>query len=157
MIIWYNVWMVNALNKQQTYQFLTYFGTVPFVLFSLVMALGNENTLGFIDVEFFFYSYSLAIVSFVCGTQWGTIIRNKDANLENILILSNVITLSAWIAASFNDKSYTLIFNSFCFLALLASDFYIWKKKLITSDYFKTRAIATSIVTFSTIMVLCSL
>ena len=142
---------------KNTHHFLAYFGISPFLILSLLLIFGNENTLSLFDLEFFFYSYSLAIICFICGSHWGMILQNTANSFDNILILSNVVTLTAWLAISFHDKSYTLLFNILCFIALLIVEIIFLKKKIIKPDYLKTRVIASSFVIFLTIMVLFSL
>ena len=115
-------------------------GVVPFILLTAITAYDIEFT--YFEPKVALKSYALAIGSFVCGSHWGIyLIKSSSINL---LITSNICTLTLWIAFLYLEN-YGLFF-SIIFALLLLIDFFLYKSSIISTGYFSMRKIITLIV-----------
>lgn len=100
-------------------------------------------------------SYGLLILSFVSGTHWGYLIREEGAELSKtrfaLLQSSNVIALCAWGAYMFTSKAEMFLIFAVLFAALLAVDYVLKRKGVISAEYFSMRRNITLIVCVSLI------
>ncbi len=85
-------------NRQLPYQqVLGYLGLLPFIA-GFVLTLNNWAWPPFTG-PWVFVSYSACIASFICGIWWGGAInRPQHTTLIAILLLSNGLCLTAWLA-----------------------------------------------------------
>jgi hypothetical protein len=143
------------MNKIQipVYEVLTYLGLIPFVFLALGIAHGQGGVLEYFDLNFFLYSYALAVICFICGSHWSMFLHNSNSFSRIMLIASNLITLTAWLAISLKDKNATIAVYVVCLIILAVIEAIFLNKNLITRRYFQTRIIATSIACISLITV----
>lgn len=139
--------------KIPLYEILTYSGLVPFIFLALGIAHGQGGVLEYFDLNFFLFSYALAVICFICGSHWNMFLHNKSRFSRIMLIASNLITLTAWLALSLKDKTLTIFVYVVCLVILAVIEAIFLNKNLITRRYFQTRIIATSIVCISLITV----
>ena len=115
-------------------------GVIPFILLTAMASYNVEYS--YFKPGVALKSYALAIGSFVCGSHWGIyLIKSSSINL---LITSNICTLTLWIAFLYLEN-YGLFF-SIIFALLLLIDFFLYKSSIISIDYFSMRKIITLIV-----------
>lgn len=128
---------------------LAFLGTLPFV-FSVFLYLEKIDQFSVFSTtlksEIFLASYSLTIVSFMCGVNWGQYLTYFIKPRINLFILSNIITIACWASYLFSNFSNFLSNLIFCFLSLLLIDRYLKNINYISDRYFQSRRTATIIV-----------
>ena len=119
---------------------LIFAGVIPFIVLTAITAYDVEYP--YFESKVALKSYALAIGSFVCGSHWGIyLIKSSPINL---LITSNICTLTLWVAFLYLEN-YGLFF-SIIFSLLLLIDFFLYKSSIISIGYFSKRKIITLIV-----------
>ena len=98
--------------------------------------------------------YALAIVCFLSGIHWATYLYKQHDVPMNLLVVSNIVFLVAWIAFVLATTTVSLTVQLVALLALLAIDRGLLSYELLTTHYFRTRTIATAIATVSLATVL---
>jgi hypothetical protein len=134
------------MTNNRMYELLAYAGALPFaacavLLFASVNAIAGIG--GWADVA---ASYGVAIVSFMAGVHWGTYLYRSSETSLNLLLISNAITVSVWLAFVFAPVTASLITTSVAFLLLLLVDYRLAGARLITPRYLTLRRNVTTIV-----------
>ena len=132
--------------QTQTYQRLAYAGTLPFIACASLIALDLPTAAGIDYLSDALSSYGLLIVSFMSGIHWGTYLYKHEQCPLNLLIISNLITLSCWLCFVSGQTPLILSSQLCAFLVLLYVDFVLQKNQIISKDYFNTRRYVTAIV-----------
>ena len=131
---------------------LTYLGTAPLIgsiiLFFIPLPLINE-----IDPSFFALTYSAAIISFLCGIHWAIYLFFSARCSQNLLIISNFITLISWFCLILSPKEVCLFIQSLCFLYLLIIDTKLYKEEILPKWFYYLRRNATLIVTITLLVI----
>lgn len=140
-------------KTSRLHYYLTSLGTLPFLGCALLLCL-SINKLPYLgEVITIIHVYGLVIVSFMAGIYWGQELVKPNKAGPSLLIPSNAIALSVWLAylsASLPVFTLSLII---IFLLLLWIDFHLYTTNTISRLYFKVRVVATSLVVFSLIVV----
>ena len=131
---------MNLINNSRMASLLIFAGVIPFIVLTAITAYDVEYP--YFESKVALKSYALAIGSFVCGSHWGIyLIKSSPINL---LITSNICTLTLWVAFLYLEN-YGLFF-SIIFSLLLLIDFFLYKSSIISIGYFGKRKIITLIV-----------
>lgn len=136
------------MNK--TYSYLTYAGTLPFILCTLLLSLDILELPLLGSVDNIMSVYGLVISTFLAGAHWGQHLRiDKTPWQRALAISSNFIAILLWLSfLSLEPKIFMLILVPL-FTALLLIDSRLYQSTLISQHYFSTRLIATAIVIIS--------
>lgn len=134
------------MDDNKTYQYLTYAGTIPFIVCALLPLVGVSTIANVGDVDFIARLYGLAIVSFVAGSHWGTYLYNRMRCPANLFLVSNIVVLSAWFAFLLTGSVISIFVLILALLYLLFVDFSLYRVGITTADYFTTRLNVTVIV-----------
>ena len=131
---------MNLINNSRMASLLIFAGVIPFIVLTAITAYDVEYP--YFESKVALKSYALAIGSFVCGSHWGIyLIKSSPINL---LITSNICTLTLWVAFLYLEN-YGLFF-SIIFSLLLLIDFFLYKSSIISIGYFSKRKIITLMV-----------
>jgi hypothetical protein len=123
---------------------LIYAGLLPFIVCAFCLA-GEVSQLPFLgETRQILATYSLIIISFIAGSYWGQQLVAQHGTW--VLVLSNLITLTAWFGFLILSFNYLIILLILMFLILLLVDSKLLEKNVITSAYFQTRCWVTIIV-----------
>lgn len=136
------------------YTTLTLAGTTPFTAAALLPLMGHDSLPYLGPLDQLVASYGLAIVCFLAGAHWGTYLSGRSADSLNLFVISNVIFLAVWFAyvgAGVNTAIGTQIF---AFLTLLFIDLRLKTADVISTAYFRVRAVATLIATVSLLIII---
>lgn len=134
-------------TKENTlFMWLAYAGAIPFVLCAGLMAIGYINLPLLGELAPIINTYSLVIIAFMAGIYWGLYLNGQSHSNLYLLIISNVLAITSWLAYLYIAMPVILLFYSFIFVLLLVIDFRLLSQGIITQRYFKTRSIVTMIV-----------
>lgn len=139
---------------KKNYPFLTYSGTIPFIVSAFWLLLYGDNLSWPGAVKNIMCSYALVIAVFLAGAHWGQHLHLKGKWCSVLSILSNVIVLVLWLAFLLLPFKWLMAVFIVAFLVLLFIDYHLFKHDEITPDYFQTRCYATLIVIFTFILAL---
>ena len=96
---------MSATNK--TMLSLGYLGLIPFSV-GLILTISNIELLN-LNGATVFTTYSAVILSFLSGVLWGSgIASQKNDSVKNLLIVSNVFALVAWVVLLIDSSSFYL-------------------------------------------------
>ncbi len=129
-------------NKNLWLKILPYAGTLPFIIAVILLLSGHRLIPPYTTVGYMAISYGLVISSFMSGSLWGIALRQPG--YIPLLIISNVITLTAWLSFLTQSFAVTALITAILFLYLLALDYKL--QILHFKDYLKTRRNVTAIV-----------
>ncbi len=127
-------------------KFLTYAGTVPFLLSALFILTGKGGA--YPENPYFnvMITYGAVILSFLAGSYWGVTLSpiGHSTKISRFFgVFSITISLSAWLCLLNRDDFSTISILIIGFLTCLWTDEYLKRDGLIDRDYFKTRIVAT--------------
>jgi hypothetical protein len=125
---------------------LAHLGTIPFLAGALLLTAGIQRIGTALDTVTLMGSYGLAIISFMAGTLWGVSKRSVGASEHGILVVSNVVTLAAWVGFLILPSPLLLLLLTLLFPLLLAADYQLMKQAQITISYFRLRCHVTGVV-----------
>ncbi|GIU14981.1 MULTISPECIES: DUF3429 domain-containing protein [unclassified Shewanella] len=128
--------------NQQVWRSLGYAGLLPFII-AAIMSLAGWS-LPWFNPEFAFVSYSAIILSFLAGTLWGRALFLYAANLANLLILSNLYALLAWLALMLQQTMVALVILAFGYFSLLGVE-KNFQNLPVNDEYQQMRTVLTSI------------
>jgi Protein of unknown function (DUF3429) len=123
-------------------QALSFCGTLPFigaVLLHIMPLYGLDSAL-------IARSYGALIISFICGIHWAAFLFFADQCPRSLLLMSNVVTLLAWVPLFFHAVILSSCLHSACFIYLLASDYRLMRAGIYPLWFFNLRCHATLIV-----------
>ncbi|MCK8046367.1 DUF3429 domain-containing protein [Shewanella sp. 1CM18E] len=105
-------------STQQIWTWLGYAGLLPFIITTLMIWTGWS--LPWLEPVQAFISYSAIILSFLAGTLWGRVLSLYSVdNVANLLILSNLYALLAWVSLLISMPAVGLIALAFGYFSLL--------------------------------------
>lgn len=135
-------------------------GLLPFLAALLASAIGVSGLS--VTPRWLFVSYSAIILSFLCGSLWGQLLRSDfDARTFSLMLISNLIALLAWTSLLVTDLEIGIVLGMLAagFLAVLASE-YIHGKKITDDtdrDYLRLRwGLTTAVVAMHGLLILYS-
>lgn len=129
-------------------RWLPFAGALPFVFGALAMLMGL-NTLPVLgSVQEMVLAYGLAILSFMAGVHWGQHLSGLNCR-TNLLVTSNVITVSAWLGYLTLAPYQFAILLMELFVALLLVDRQLSALGSLNSAYAQTRHGVTILVVLS--------
>lgn len=135
-------------------------GVVPFLgaAIALLAQVRDLPLLG--SLEFLFLSYAFGICSFMLGSYWGLSLGQQGGEKDDsdkLMVLTNVTFLLAWFCWIFDvPKPILLVVFAFIFIKLLLIDRRLLAEHRIEAHYFRLRALVTSLVCLSLLLVLLS-
>lgn len=138
--------MQNQPTRKILYPYLTYAGTLPFILCTIGLTF-NIHTIAVLgSIKDIFSAYGLVIASFMAGCHWG-----QHLNLSNkwnlyLPLSSNIIAVTLWICFLLFPFAPFLVVLAISFTLLLFIDKQLLQIGLISGHYFHTRCIVTFIV-----------
>ncbi|MFT6262061.1 MAG: hypothetical protein ACJAYK_002762 [Crocinitomicaceae bacterium] len=103
------------MKNSSLIKLLTYLGALPFFL-AVYIGPSNQSFLDLMGIQWFL-TYGLLILSFMAGTLWGQVV-NEPVKIKRIALVSNAITLSAWLAFLLADPEVVLVTMALGFVAL---------------------------------------
>ncbi|MBP6534064.1 MAG: DUF3429 domain-containing protein [Arenimonas sp.] len=122
-------------NQQKLATLLTYAGLLP-----MVLALVNRFLhVVPIDSVFWAASYAAVIASFICGIHWAVFLFFAGRSPLNLLLTSNLICLSAWLALLIPAELPALAILMLCFISLLSIDRRLCNEGLLPAWFYKLR------------------
>ena len=128
----------------KTYSMLGYAGLLPFIISTGLILMGQ--TLFSIDPFMLFVTYSAIILSFLAGTLWG---RESSKvhylNDDKLLIISNVVSVLAWVTIVINHLYVSLIILMLGYLVVYRLDKQQWRDKTLSDDYIQLRTYLTGV------------
>lgn len=134
---------------KKIYPYLTYAGAIPFVL-CVAFLVFNIKELPFIGtIDSILSVYALVISSFLSGSLWGGHLQSRGVLSIYLPVLSNILAIFLWFGFLLLDFKNLIFLFIFAFIILLIVDYYLFKNKLITHHYFRTRCLVTIIVVIS--------
>lgn len=142
------------LEDSRTYTALALAGTIPFIACALLPLLGYGSLGPLGQLDKVVASYGLAIVCFLAGAHWGTYLSGRSADSLNLFVISNIIFLAVWFAYIGAGIKWTLGTQILAFVTLLFIDLRLRQNGVISSIYFRVRAVATLIAVVSLLIVL---
>jgi glucan phosphoethanolaminetransferase (alkaline phosphatase superfamily) len=122
---------------------LAFLGAVPFfigLVFLLLHFLSTQT------LHFALGSYALFILSFLCGSHWGTGLSQNDEALSYLPTLTNLIGLCAWTAYLTLSFSWLLLCDGLLFFIVLLVDLILYRHKRIPASYFTMRCCVSFLV-----------
>jgi hypothetical protein len=144
------------MEDRPIYSSLMLLGAAPFLACALLPVAGVEEfgRLGRLDQ--LASDYGMAILCFLTGVHWATQLYARAAAPFNLFIGSNVVFLAVWIAYVASSLQWALATQLLAFPLLLAVDFQLLEKGLISRHYLRMRFIATALACFSLLFILIS-
>ena len=144
------------MEQKPIYSALMLAGAAPFLACALLPIAGVEafGRLGRLDQ--LASDYGVAILCFLTGIHWATQLYARAAAPFNLFIGSNVVFLAVWIAYVASSLQWALATQLLAFPLLLAVDFQLSEKGLISRHYLRMRFIATALACFSLLFILIS-
>lgn len=129
-------------------------GVTPFLACALLPFVGVEEIAGLGRLDQLASSYGVAILCFLTGVHWATQLYARDAVPFNLFVGSNVVFLAVWLTYAAADLQWALATQLVAFPLLLAIDFQLLQKDLVTRHYLRLRFIATALAWFSLLLIL---
>ena len=142
------------MNQGSLYSALASGGLLPFFATALASVLGIAQIPGLGAPAELLNSYGLVIVCFLAGVHWATAIYHEDKALRKLLVVSNAVLLTVWIAYATGPLSISLLAQVIALIVLLAIDFWIKNSGLIAMNYWHVRVVATMLASVSILVVL---
>jgi hypothetical protein len=105
-------------GKTRLVKLLTYGGTLPLLLCVMATLMPVSAA----DPVRIALCYGAVIASFLCGIHWAIYLLLGDRCRRNLLLYSNAIALTAWLALLIAPPCVALCLLGLCFLALLKLD-----------------------------------
>ena len=144
------------MEDRPIYTVLMILGAVPFLVFALLPVAGVEELGRLGRLDQLASDYSLAILCFLTGVHWATQLYARAAVPFNLFIGSNAVFLAVWFAYVASSLQWALVTQFLAFPLLLAVDFQLLQKGLISRHYLRMRFIATALACFSLLFILIS-
>jgi hypothetical protein len=101
---------------------LTYSGTLPLIGSVILLYFPTLLPLAELDGAFIASTYSAIIISFLCGIHWAAYLYFTDRCPRNLLIISNVVALLAWVSLLTTPQLAITLLHIFCFVCLFGLD-----------------------------------
>lgn len=142
------------MQHVKLYTALALAGTTPFIAGALLPLMGHDALPHLGPLDQLVASYGLAIVCFLAGAHWGTYLSGRSADSLNLFVISNAIFLAVWFAYVGAGVKTAIGTQIFAFLTLLFIDLRLQTAAVISTAYFRVRAVATLIAIVSLLIVI---
>lgn len=129
-------------------------GAMPFLACALLPLAGVSEVEGLGALDRLAASYGMAILCFLTGIHWATQLYARAATPFNLFVGSNLVFLAVWIAYVAADLAWAIGAQLVAFPLLLAIDYRLRGRELISSGYLRMRAVATALAWFSLLLIL---
>ncbi len=133
------------MTKHRLYTILAFAGAMPFLASALLIVIGIEEIAPLGRLDAVASSYGLAIVSFLAGVHWATDLYGKRGTKPNLFVTSNVILLSVWFAYVLVSIPWQLLPQALALIVLVLIDRRLQQQEIISTDYLRTRLVATTL------------
>lgn len=131
---------------------LTYSGIIPLIA-SIILFFTPIPLLREINPVLFALTYSAVIISFLCGIHWVIYLFFSAKCSQNLLIISNIVTLISWFCVILSPKVAYLLIQSACFIYLLIIDIKLYKEDILPKWFYYLRRNATLLVIIILLMI----
>jgi len=128
------------------YKYLAYAGTIPFILPTLIIMNPDVHAQWMTGPGLTLHSYGLVIVAFMCGTHWGLYLTHHPQCPINLLVSSNILTLTCWFAYLSQHTALILTSQLCTFSILLVLETRLYKRRILHKNYYEMRRNVTAIV-----------
>ena len=135
------------------YAYLSYAGSVPFILCAVGLLMGIDTLPVFGQLQHVLGTYSLLIAAFMAGSHWGQQFGLQNEWRIYLPVGSNLMVVCLWLLSLWLPLVMMIPLFVIHFLILLWIDQRLLRLTLISSDYFRVRCRVTCIVVA---MLLCS-
>lgn len=125
---------------------LTYAGLIPFLVSAFVLGWGGDAPVGLEFFETVLMSYSLAIISFLCGVHWGVALLFPEKTPLNLFVLSNVLVVAVWLCFLLDCAGLFYLLAALVFAMLLWVDAKLFRCSVLNRVYYQLRKQVTAIV-----------
>ena len=132
---------------------LAFAGVLPFVACALLPFAGVTVVAPFGSLDQVANSYGLAIVCFLAGIHWATQVLRAGATPFNLMVVSNVVFLATWFMFILASTQWSLVTQVAALVTLLLIDMRLEKTSVITSNYLRTRIIATVLASAALLLI----
>ncbi|NIV18888.1 MAG: DUF3429 family protein [Woeseiaceae bacterium] len=144
------------MEDRPIYSALMLAGVTPFLASALLPLTGVEDFGPLGRPDRLASAYGLAIICFLTGIHWATQLYARESAPFNLFIGSNIVFLAVWIAYVATSLQWALATQLLAFPLLLAIDYRLCRKDLISRQYLRLRFIATALACFSLLFILVS-
>lgn len=145
---------MHSHNSQ--YAGLALAGATPFVACAVLPLLGIAAIEPFGSLHDLAASYGLAILCFLCGTQWTLQLMRSRRTPFNLFYSSNAIFLVVWFTFVLADLTWVLLIEAVAFAVLLLVDLRLRDRELLTRSYLGVRSVATATACASLLLIVLS-
>ena len=131
---------------------LAWVAAIPFVVTTLLVALGIDwlpvlgNPLSAIQV------YGLVIASFMAGIHWGQYLSVRSRIVINVMVSSSLIAFCLWVFYLWIPVSFIRVLVVTLIVVLLI-DTWLYLRGVIDAGYFGVRCMVTLVVCLSLILI----
>ncbi len=144
------------MQLKHLYSVLMLAGCIPFVIAAAMPYFESHELPVFGNVHRSIAFYSLALVSFMAGIQWGSALTShgsdqpshkKPINTHLALIVSNAFVIAPWFvlcSVGVGVGFYFLIALSFILMAM--NDYRLAERRINSNHYCRLRVVATAII-----------
>lgn len=140
---------MSASGGNRLYAWLAYAGAIPFVACALLPLAGIDELPVIGSLQYLAASYAIVIVSFMAGSQWGHALADPAGPQAAVLLGSNAVTLTAWIAFLLAPLALILTVCAAAFAVLLLVDYRLRRGGAHAAAYLRTRRNVTTLVILS--------
>jgi hypothetical protein len=136
---------------------LTYSGTLPLIgsviLLYFPTMIAPALPMAGLDGAVIASTYSAVIISFLCGIHWAAYLFFADRSPRNLLIISNIVALLAWVSLLLANQLAAALLQAACFVFLLGLDVRLRDAGIYTEWFFRLRRNATLIVVICLLLI----
>jgi hypothetical protein len=136
---------------------LTYSGTLPLIgsviLLYFPTMIAPALPMAALDGAVIASTYSAVIISFLCGIHWAAYLFFADRSPRNLLIISNIVALLAWVSLLLANQLAAALLQAACFVFLLGLDVRLRDAGIYTEWFFRLRRNATLIVVICLLLI----
>ena len=136
---------------------LTYSGTLPLIgsviLLYFPTMIAPALPLAGLDGAVIASTYSAVIISFLCGIHWAAYLFFADRCPRNLLIISNIVALLAWVSLLLANQLAAALLQAACFVFLLGLDVRLRDAGIYPEWFFRLRRNATLIVVICLLLI----
>jgi hypothetical protein len=125
---------------------LAWLGTIPFII-ALIVSLSPYRLHVWPFLVVLVSTYAAMIVTFIAGTHWGLSAHIPENKAKKVMILSNLITLFAWLGILFPSWLISWMIVLSCYWLAYAIDKTIERHGGSDAKYLKMRLHITTVVT----------
>lgn len=134
------------MQDDRLYARLAYAGALPFALCMVLAWTDSLRIPGLEEPAAVAAGYGLAIAAFMAGVHWGTYLYLGNRTPLNLLVISNAVTIAAWLGFAFTPVRSSLLTTAAAFTVLLWVDTRLARIRLISDAYMATRRSVTTLV-----------